>query len=239
MVSNGSWKGSKECDCVKTTSILENTTEITRLIVIRHGFSEANMAHKFAGHSDFPLTDIGVLQAKQCAEALKLEKIDAIYASDLKRAFGTAVPVADAHGLPITAHKGLREIFAGDWEGNTFNCLEEKYSQSYEVWKKDIGNAHPDGGESVAELYDRVIAALQEIAEENQGRTVCIATHATPIRALCTAAAGLGAQSMRQIPWTANASISLFEYENGKFRAIYTSRDEHLGDLKTKFPSNV
>ena len=218
---------------METTSILHNANETTKLIVIRHGFSEANMSHKFAGHLDFPLTDIGILQAEKCAAALKNEKIDAMYASDLKRAFCTAVPVAEAHGLPVIAHKGLREIYAGAWEGNTFHDLEETYSQSYGVWKKDIGNAHPDGGESVAALYDRAIAAFREIAEQNKGKTVCIATHATPIRALCTAAAGLGAQAMREIPWTANASISLFAYENGKFRAIYTSKDGHLGDLKT------
>lgn len=212
---------------------------MTRFIMIRHGFSEANREHRFAGHSDFPLTETGRMQAEKCAEALKDERIDAIYASDLKRAYETAVPVANTHSLPIIAHKGLREIYAGEWEGNLFDWLEKNYSESYGVWKTDIGNAHPNGGEQVRELFARVIATLREIAEENPDKTVCIATHATPIRALCTAALGMEADGMRDVSWTANASISLFEYEDGRFHAIYTSRTDHLGELRTVFPSNV
>jgi broad specificity phosphatase PhoE len=207
--------------------------------MIRHGFSEANNERRFAGHSDFPLTCIGRAQAEKCADALKNEKIDAIYASDLNRAFETALPVAKIHSLEVVPHKGLREIFAGEWEGKKFDTLDTEYAENYEIWKRDIGNAHPDGGESVAELYRRVVSTLCEIAEINAGKTVCIATHATPIRAVCAAAEGYEACDMAKIPWTANASISLFEYENGKFKAVYTGNADHLGDLKTVFPSNV
>ena len=211
----------------------------TRFFMIRHGYSVANNEKRFAGHSDFPLTDIGRLQAEKCAEALKDEHIDAIYASDLSRAFETAIPVAKAHGLTVVPHKGLREIFAGEWEGKTFDELYEEYPESFGIWKTDLGAAHPDGGESVAELYSRILTTLGEIAEDNDGKTVCIATHATPIRSVCTAAMGLGAEDMSRIGWTANASISLFEYENGRFTAIYTSKTDHLGDMTTKLPTNV
>ena len=212
---------------------------MTRFIMIRHGFSVANNEKKFAGHSDFPLTEIGKKQAERCAEALKDEHIDAIYASDLSRAFETAIPVAKAHGLTVVPHKGLREIFAGEWEGRTFDELEVKFAESYGTWKNDIGHAHPDGGESVAELYDRILTTLGEISKANEGKTVCIATHATPIRAVCTAAKGFLADKMSEVSWTVNASISLFEYENGRFTAIYTSKTEHLDDLTTKLPTNV
>lgn len=208
--------------------------------MIRHGFSEANNQKLFAGHSDFPLTEIGKMQAERCSEALKDEKIDAVYASDLIRAFDTALPIARAHNLEVIPHKGLREIFAGKWEGHSFTWLDENYPDEYgRVWKTDIGKTKPDGGESVAELYRRVIATLRNIAADNEGKTVCIATHATPIRSVCTAAAGKGADGMKDISWTANASISLFEYENGTFTAVYTSRVDHLKGICTTLPANV
>ena len=47
--------------------------------MVRHGYSEANSHQLFAGHSEFPLTEIGKVQAERCAEALQSEKIDAIY----------------------------------------------------------------------------------------------------------------------------------------------------------------
>ena len=212
---------------------------MTRFIMIRHGFSVANNEHRFAGNSDFPLTDLGRVQAERCADALKDEKIDAIYASDLSRAYDTAVPVAKALGLEIIATKGLREISAGEWEGKTFDELDEEYHDDFAVWKQDIGRARCTGGESPRELSARILATRASIAKENEGKTVCIATHATPIRSVCTAAAGLDATDMAKIPWTANASISLFEYDNGVFTAIYTSKTDHLGDLRTALPSNV
>lgn len=211
----------------------------TRFIMIRHGFSEANREHRFAGHSDFPLTDLGKIQAEKCSEALRDEKIDAIYASDLSRAFETAVPVAKAHNLPVIPHEGLREIFAGEWEGKTFEELDRCYPESFGVWKTDLGHAHPDGGESVAEIFERIITTLGEIAKENEGKTICIATHATPIRAVCTAAIGGAPEDMSKLTWMPNASLNLFEYEEGSFKAIYTGRIDHLGDLSTFLPNNV
>jgi broad specificity phosphatase PhoE len=212
---------------------------MTRFIMIRHGFSVANSEKRFAGHMDFPLTDIGKKQAEKCAEALKNVKIDAIYASDLKRAYETAVPVARALGLEIIPHKGLREIYAGDWEGRSFDELCEKYSENYKIWREDNGRARCDGGESTAELYARVTGTLAEIAKEHEGETVCIATHATPIRAVNTASRGFEAERMGEVTWTANASISVFEYEAGAFKAIEISNTDHLGELRTGFPSNV
>lgn len=207
--------------------------------MIRHGFSEANNRHLFAGHSDFPLTEIGRAQAERCAEALRDERIDAIYASDLSRAFETALPVAKAHNLTVIPHKGLREIYAGEWEGKSFDELDRCYPESFGVWKADLGHAHPDGGESVAELFSRILAALGEIAADNSGKTVCIATHATPIRSVCVAASGGKAEDMSKITWTPNASISYFEYENGIFTAVQTGIVDHLEGICTVLPSNV
>lgn len=207
--------------------------------MIRHGFSVANDQKKFAGHSDFVLTELGRLQAEKCAEALKNERIDAVYSSDLSRAYDTARPIAKLSGLEIIKSERLREIYAGKWEGRLFDELCEIFAEDYTVWKNDIGRAHCTGGESVRELSDRILGELKRIADENPGKTVCITTHATPIRAVCAAAAGLEAENMAKISWTANASISIFEYENGIFTAIDTSNTDHLGELRTKLPTNV
>lgn len=211
----------------------------TRFIMIRHGFSVANSEKRFAGHADFPLTELGLLQAEKCAEALKDEHIDAIYASDLKRAFSTAIPVAKSHGLEIIPHKGLREIYAGKWEGEIFDDLVVKYTEDFNRWKTDVGRARCTDGESVAELFDRVTGTLASIAAENEGKTVCIATHATPIRTVTAAALTGRVDDMANLPWSANASINIFDFEDGKFTAVALSLTDHLGDLSTALPSNV
>ena len=211
----------------------------TRFIMIRHGFSVANNEKRFAGHADFPLTELGLLQAERCAEALKDEKIDAIYASDLKRAFSTAIPVAKSHGLEVIPHKGLREIYAGKWEGEIFDELSVKFPEDFNCWRTDVGHAKCTDGESVAELFDRIISTLEAISAENEGKTVCIATHATPIRVVTTASMGGSAGDMTNVPWASNASLNIFDYEDGKFTSVALSVDDHLGDLSTSLPPNV
>lgn len=214
---------------------------MTRLIFIRHGQSEANLAGVFAGHTDAPLTALGLRQAEAAAEYVsRAYQVDAVYASDLKRAYSTGKAVADRLGLPIYPHKGLREIFAGEWEGKTFTYLLATYPKSYAgLWRNDIGNSICDGGESVAQLQQRVCAAAAEIARANDGKTIVIATHATPIRCMECLSQGRSLSEMKDIPWVSNASITEFQYENGTFTEILSSYDKHLGSMVSTLPRNV
>ena len=84
----------------------------------------------------------------------------------------------------VISDRNLREIYAGEWEGKKFSELPGLYEKTYGVWLSDIGRSHPDGGESVSELYERIIGEVRKIARENMGKTVLIATHATPIRCI-------------------------------------------------------
>ena len=211
----------------------------TRLILVRHGFSVSNDQKYFTGNMDIPLTEIGRLQAQKCAESLKDTPVDYIYASDLSRAMDTARPIADALHLPIHPDSALREIFAGEWEGVPFTELERQFPDSYRTWKEDIGLAVCDGGESVQAFSERIINGVTAIAERHAGKTVVIATHATPIRVLCTVSSGHPIEKMAEIPWVKNASINIFEYENGIFTVVNKDITDHLGDLKTALPKNV
>lgn len=214
---------------------------MTRLLFIRHGQSESNLAGAFTGHTDVALTDLGRRQAQAAAEyVVSAYSIDAVYASDLQRAFHTGKAVADRLGLTVQPHKGLREIYAGKWEGMPFTYLLATYPETYAgTWRNDIGNSVCDDGESVAQLQQRVVAAATEIAEANDGKTVVIATHATPIRTMECLCRGQGLSQMQNIPWVANASVSEFHYENGIFTEIVSSYDKHLGSMVSNLPANV
>ena len=87
----------------------------TTLILVRHGNSVTNVTNTFAGSLDAELNEMGNKQARLTAEYLKKFKIDKIYSSDLKRAYNTAVPIAEFHNMKIEKNEGLRELFAGDW----------------------------------------------------------------------------------------------------------------------------
>ena len=213
---------------------------MTRLLLIRHGESEANNEGMFAGNKDVSLKERGIEQAKKTAEYISENyEVDYVYASDLKRAYKTGEVIADLLGLKVIADKRLREIYAGKWEGKKFTELEENFADDYKCWLTDIGNCICSGGESVKELGERVFKAISEIAEKNDGKTVVIATHATPIRALQCILGGYSFDQMKNIPWVSNASVTELSYENGEWNFIKIGEDGHLSTLKTTFPANV
>ncbi len=212
---------------------------MTTFYLIRHGESEANLARIFTGSSNFKLTEKGQAQAKLAAEFLKDKNIDAVYASPLNRAYNTGKAVSDLLDIPLYTNDGLKEINAGIWEGKKFDDLETEFLENYYIWRNDIGKAAPDGGETVAELYDRVVSAVISIAEENDGKNIVLATHATPVRALGAYAMGITKENLKDISWAGNASITTVKYENGKFFDVEYGFIGHLGDIATGLPSNV
>ena len=213
---------------------------MTRLILIRHGQSEANLTRRFAGNYNAPLTELGVRQAKKSAEYVAAHyDVSKVYASDLLRAFATGQAVADLLGVEIIPDERLREIRAGEWEGMEISRIAEEYQDDYKLWMSDIGHAMPTGGEKVSDLALRVLGVIREIAEQNDGKTVVLASHATPIRATeCMVKHGT-LDPMKDIPWVTNASISELIYENGNFEFKFVSYDEHLTGLQTGLPANV
>ena len=208
--------------------------------MIRHGESEANRQGIFAGQIDPDLQNKGLKQAELTAKyIIDNYEVDRIYSSDLQRAYKTAKCLAQMLDMEIIQDKNLREIYAGEWEGIKFNDLSVAYPKEYNIWLNHIGHSYCVGGESVKQLGDRIMSALTKIAQENDGKTVAIATHATPIRAAQSIIESGTIDEMENIPWVSNASITVFEYNNNAWKIIAVSKDEHLAELKTVLPSNV
>ena len=213
---------------------------MTKLILIRHGESQANRQALFAGNYDAELHENGIVQARLTAKYISENySVDKIYSSDLRRAFRTAQEIADELKLDIEKSPRMREISAGEWEGVKFSDIAEKYPNEYETWANHIGFGGCPGGESVAELGKRIMGELSRIAEENSGKTVLIATHATPIRvSQCLITYGT-LEKMEDVPWVSNASVSVYNHENGKWSIECVSIDAHLGGSKTFLPSDI
>ena len=213
---------------------------MTTLIFIRHGESEANRQNVFAGQINPDLQNKGVLQAELTAKYIEQNyKVDKIYSSDLKRAYRTAKCLGDLLGLEVVTDRRLREINAGKWEGEKYLGLIDKYPEEFGLWLNNIGKAACPDGETVKQLGERVMEALTEIAKNNDGKTVAIGTHATPIRVAQSIIQTGGLEEMKNIPWVSNASVSLVEYNDGKWTMSVVSEDKHLADLKTELPQSV
>lgn len=208
-----------------------------RIIFVRHGESEGNLHSMFLGHTDLELTPLGHRQAELTAKYLESAKIDALYSSDLKRAWQTAEHIAEKKGLSIIADSAFREIYAGDWEGMNYNKISETYPEAFGIWHSSLGHAVCTNGESVKEVFERVKAETERLAGMYDGMTVCVATHATPIRVMRAYASGLGLDGVSS-GGPANASVTIIDMCGGKPSLVLDGYSEHLSGLLT-LPKNV
>lgn len=212
---------------------------MTTLCFVRHGESRANVDKVFTGQTDVPLSDRGMRQAEELKERLLALKPDAFFSSDLLRAVQTVTPAAEALGLAVRPEKDLREIDGGQWEGKPFGTIARAYPEDYARWTENIGLARCTGGESLEEVQTRGLAAVLRIAQENDGKTVVLATHAAMIRALTCAFRGLPLSEMQRIPFVPNASLSTVRFEKGAFAIERYADVSFLGSDVTRLPENI
>jgi len=176
---------------------------VTLLLLARHGETDWNRDGIWQGHADPPLNEVGRRQARALAERLRDVHLDAIYASDLRRARETAEIVADVKGLPVVADPALREMDVGSWTGLTRDEIAERFP----AWD------HHDG-ESGEAFQARAAAAAERIAAAHEGGAVLIVTHGGIVRALQRRALG------EPLPVLENGGLYALRVENGRFRPV-------------------
>ena len=210
---------------------------MTHLIIVRHGNSIGNRDRIFIGQTDWGLSEIGEVQVKLTTEYLKELNIDEVYSSDLSRAYKTVYPSAKLRGLRVRKRKGLREIYAGEWETKRFEELPVLFEESFSLWMNDIGKTRCDGGESLAELYKRVKATMKKIVRENEGKTVLIGTHATVIRVMNCIFHNDTVENLKNYDWVSNASVSFVDHLGGdEYKILEYGHDKHLEGIVTVVP---
>lgn len=212
----------------------------TRVILVRHGQSEANAGDLFTGHGKFPLTSLGHMQAEKTAAYIQETYcVNALYSSDLPRAYQTAEHIANAIHLPVKTDSRFREINAGDWESRTFDALSEEDGEAFRIWRTDLGNARCTNGESVREVAERMVGAVKATAQAHPDQCIVIATHATPIRSVLWYLTGMNINQMRKLSWGSNCAVTELEYCDGELKLIGANYAQHLADCETKLPENV
>ncbi len=214
----------------------------TKIILERHGESMANAVHVYAGHTDFPLSERGFLQAEAAAASLSDVKIDAIYSSDLARACDTALPHANMRGLSIIKSKALREIYLGEWEAAEQKFLHENYPyEARFIWNNYFGLFRAPRGESAPDAGLRFFNELVNIARSNEGKTVLVTAHAAVIRLAWGMMLGLEYHEVaKAIAFPANTSFSFASFDGEKFLPLRYSVDwqtekELLEGLKNEY----
>ncbi len=175
---------------------------MTTLFLARHGETDWNRELRIQGSSDIELNELGLEQAHTLAQELEHVELDAIYASDLARARTTAVAVAATHDLEVRIDPRLRERSFGSWEG---------------LDRDDIA-ALPEGsrhdGESDEEVRERMLEAVQAIADAHPGEQVLIVAHGGSLNALWHHALG------ERVERWANCAVYKLAVRDGAFVSV-------------------
>lgn len=171
--------------------------EPTRIIAIRHGETAWNVATRIQGQLDIGLNNIGRWQAKQLAQALAEEPFQAIYASDLLRAWDTAISVGDAVNTPVQTVHALRERGFGVFEGKTFAQIGELWPDQAQRWRQRDPDFSPEGGESLVEFRQRVVTAVNQLAAAHTGGQIALVAHGGVMDVLYRAATRQALQAPR------------------------------------------
>jgi broad specificity phosphatase PhoE len=158
-------------------------------LFIRH--AETDMAGTFCGHSNPPINARGRRQIQKLVSALNDEEIGCVFTSDLERAVSTAETLADAFGVPCIKRPNLREIYFGNWEGLTWQQIQEQDEAYARRWTDTYPNLPAPGGESFAGFQTRVIAEVTEILNSSDRRQAGVVTHGGVMRVVLQAICGL------------------------------------------------
>ncbi len=220
-------------NAVDMTKIKLDERYDTVLYLVRHGQSIGNARHEFLGHCDKDLSELGYRQARRTAEFMAGQRIDAVYSSDLKRAYNTALPHAKIRGIDVIDRKNLREIYAGAWEGMRVEDIMAKYASEFiDGWRNSFGVFTIPEGESVPHLANRIYDELICIARENVGKRILIGCHAAAIRSMWGKITNTPPQRLASEFWyPENASVSVVYYDGEKLIPGEYSHSDHLTDL--------
>ena len=200
---------------------------LTRIVAVRHGETVWNAEMRMQGQLDTALSARGRWQAGRAAGSLTGEGIEAIFASDLARAFDTAQALASRLGLPIMTDVGLRERSFGVFQGYTYADIDLRWPAEAARWRHHDPDFAPEGGETLREFSARAIAACSHIAAGQAGRSIAIVTHGGVLDCLYRAAAGVGLDAPRS--WElGNAAINRLLYTPRGFTLVGWSDTAHL-----------
>ena len=157
---------------------------MTQLWLVRHGQTDWNQQGRYQGQADMPLNEAGIRQAEEAAAQVAHLPISAIYTSDLVRARRTAEIIAARLGLPLQQDTRLREIHQGEWQGLLVSEIATRYASEISRFRASPMTARAPGGETVAEVADRLWSAADEIARRHAGQQVLVVSHGLALATL-------------------------------------------------------
>lgn len=188
---------------------------MTEIVLVRHGETEWNVEEVFRGRTDVELNETGIKQAKLLAQSLSETRIEAVYASPLKRARKTAEIISGHHHLDVKIAPELIDMDFGPWQGLSRHEVSQKYPALYTEWANHPDKVKLPSGETLDDVRERAIRLVTEVIAKHRGAVVLV-SHRVVNKALICALLGLDNSHFWNIRQD-TCGVTAFSYENERF----------------------
>lgn len=204
----------------------------TRFCLVRHGETDWNAQRRLQGHTDIDLNLRGIAQAEQMARALKKINLqfDVLYTSDLQRAANTAKEIERLFNTSALVSSALRERHLGALQGLT---MGEAPKLEPKLWRSHLDrnlNEELRGGESIIQFSSRIKEALDQILQQNIGKTILIVSHGGALDMMYRLASSQSLDSEKAVA-VPNASLNWISHDGQSWKVDGWGDTSHLESL--------
>jgi probable phosphoglycerate mutase len=204
---------------------------VTRVLLVRHGATDATEEGRFSGASGAELSEQGRWQAERLGERLRQLNLTHIYSSPLSRALDTARIIAGHCQLEPVTRDGLREIGHGHWEGMQRDAVERDFPDEYAAWEADPFTFAPSEGESGVTVLARALPVIREIVTTHPGEQLLVVSHKATIRLILSSLLGFDARGYRDRLDQSPACLNVLDFKDPvRARLMLFNDTSHYAD---------
>lgn len=192
---------------------------VTKIYLIRHAQSMANLLDINGGSINYTLSPAGMLQAEGLCSVFRDVNVAAVYSSPLVRAQQTIAPYCMRTNRLINVEEDLRELHCGEFENFYWSELKAKYPDIITIIEQTENHSHSIGAEQAEHCAKRVTDCLTRLAKKHNGETIICVSHCQAMRDFLCVLWGIPFDKIREkfLEHPMNAGIVVLEY-NGKFK---------------------
>ncbi|HEX6261452.1 MAG TPA: MSMEG_4193 family putative phosphomutase [Actinomycetota bacterium] len=201
---------------------------MARILLIRHAVADHTGKRLYGRSQGVALSERGRADAEGLAERLRRVRIHGLYVSPMQRCRETAETIARGRRLEPEILEDLNEVDYGDWTGRTFASLRRT-----KVWRQvrtRPSTARFPNGESLLEVQERAVRAIEGIARRHRRGVAAVVTHGDVIRLALAHYAGLHLDLFQRLE-ASTASVTALALGDGIPRVLRANDTGRLEDL--------
>ncbi len=187
----------------------------TKVYLMRHGEVANSGEKRYNGHIDIDITENGVQQMHRLAGLLEGKNISSVYSSDLIRSMKGADIISRRIGKSYTSVPELRERSVGAWEGLTAAEIKARFPDEYLLWRGDLLNYRPPGGECLLDVKDRILPVFKNLMSSHPGQEIAMLLHGGVNRVILADALGLDMRNMFRVDQSYGALNVIDYFDDG------------------------